>query len=221
MNHDEPSVAGVDSAIVETNAITESQGDPPPRASSDTRENLQHLPQFDSHQLQTERPDGSTSIGEKSSTSQHHQREDIEHLEEVEGLSCNPRCNIPDAVDTPGAGPSSTSPSAGLPVKTGPYQTIVGSGSRRSLRFENSKTSFLDVTEEISDVSKYPVSEGGFCDVHEGYMKGEGKVALKRLRVLGSEVKVRKVRAFFVPLETDAELTIARDSATKLKFGIV
>jgi len=91
-------------------------------------------------------------------------------------------------VDSPGAGPSRTRPSAAF----GPYRTAAGSGSRRSLRFENSKTSFLDVTDEVSGISKYPVSEGAFCDVHEGHMEGEGKVALKRLRMLGSEASVRK-----------------------------
>lgn len=97
------------------------------------------------------------------------------------------QCSI---IETPGAGPSKPH---NRPT-SGPYRTATGSGSRRSLRFENSKTSFLDVTDEVSGISKYPVSEGAFCDVHEGYMEGEGRVALKRLRSLGSELKVRKVR---------------------------
>ncbi len=55
----------------------------------------------------------------------------------------------------------------------------------------------------MSGISKYPVSEGAFCDVHEGYMEGEGKVALKRLRLLGSEAKVRKVCACALRVPSD------------------
>ncbi len=117
-----------------------------------------------------------------------------------------------DTIDTPGAGPSGTSLSAVLTGKNGQYQVIAGSGSRRSLRFENSKTSFLDVTDEVSNVSKYAVAGGGFCEVHVGKMKGEEKVALKRLRILSSSVteaaKAMKVRAVlsFVPCKDNDEI---------------
>lgn len=65
---------------------------------------------------------------------------------------------------------------------------------RRSLRLGNSTTSFIDVTDSISNISEHPVSGGGFCDVHMADMTGEGKVALKKLRLLGNSEKAKKVR---------------------------
>ena len=66
---------------------------------------------------------------------------------------------------------------------------------RRSLRLGDSTTSFLDVSDSISDISEYPVSGGGYCDVHTAFMTGEGVVALKRLRLFGNVEKALKVSA--------------------------
>lgn len=73
---------------------------------------------------------------------------------------------------------------------------------RRSLRLGNSTTSFIDVTDSISNISEHPVSGGGYCDVHMADMTGEGKVALKKLRLLGNSEKAKKVRIHHEPSET-------------------
>lgn len=87
---------------------------------------------------------------------------------------------------SPVAGPSSAG--AGI-YRTGDYAQ-----QRRSrVYLPGSTTSFIDVTEEIEDVSQHPVSEGGFWYIYSAMMKGEGRVALKKLRLLGSFEKARKV----------------------------
>lgn len=72
---------------------------------------------------------------------------------------------------------------------------------RRSLRLGNSTTSFIDVTDSITNISEHPVSGGGYCDVHMADMTGEGKVALKKLRLLGNSEKAKKVRIILRPSE--------------------
>lgn len=72
---------------------------------------------------------------------------------------------------------------------------------RRSLRLGNSTTSFIDVTDSLSNISEHPVSGGGYCDVHMADMTGEGKVALKKLRLLGNSEKAKKVRIHHKPFE--------------------
>lgn len=72
---------------------------------------------------------------------------------------------------------------------------------RRSLRLGNSTTSFIDVTDSITNISEHPVSGGGYCDVHMADMTGEGKVALKKLRLLGNSEKAKKVRIIHRPSE--------------------
>ena len=47
-------------------------------------------------------------------------------------------------------------------------------------------------------MSEHPVSEGGFCDIYVANMRGEGRVALKKLRLLGSHEKAAKVCHIFV-----------------------
>ena len=55
----------------------------------------------------------------------------------------------------------------------------------------------FDVSEEVSDISQYPFSGGGFCDVHTGNIRGGGKVAMKKLRFYGNREKAEKVARFF------------------------
>ena len=92
-----------------------------------------------------------------------------------------------ESLSQPVAGPSDSN--ANVSFTTGNYEL-----QRRSrLYLKGSTTSFIDVTDEIEGVSEHPVSEGGFCDIFTANMRGEGRVALKKLRLLGSHEKAAKV----------------------------
>lgn len=91
---------------------------------------------------------------------------------------------------SPVAGPSSI---VGAASPYSPNSYGVSPRRRSRMYLPGSTTSFIDVTEEIDDVSVHPISEGGFCDIHTARMRGEGRVALKKLRLLGSLEKAKKV----------------------------
>lgn len=63
--------------------------------------------------------------------------------------------------------------------------------AHRSIRLGNGKTSFLDITKSITNKSKDPVTIGGYCIIYVARLKGEGNVALKKIR--GSKEKWQKV----------------------------
>jgi hypothetical protein len=109
------------------------------------------------------------------------------------GISINTRSSYAESYNSPVAGPSSVGANPYSPDAYG-----LSSQRRSRLYLPGSTTSFIDVTEEIEDMSMHPVSEGGFCDIYTARMRGEGRVALKKLRLLGSLEKAKRVSLLII-----------------------
>lgn len=85
---------------------------------------------------------------------------------------------------------------------------------------EQSETiTFIDLSNDVVNISEHPQHCGGFCDVHVGVLRGGTRVALKKLRLYKGFEKVKKVRDLSRGHATRLPVFMFRGSAGKEGYG--